>query len=125
MRRARRPLLEREDKPADRGEIVVGGGGKTALRRRPCRAPRANEWPRRRRGALNLRLGEFQRRLRSRFLRRLCRLFALRLAAAFALALLGLEPLRERGTFREIGVSLAGGSAARLFFARPDRKSVV
>ena len=52
--RARRPLLESEDEPADRRKVVVGGGGKPALRRRPCWAARRIELPRRcrRRAAL-------------------------------------------------------------------------
>ncbi len=44
--RARRSLLEREDQPADRGDVVIGGGGETALRRRAGRTPRADELPR-------------------------------------------------------------------------------
>ncbi len=69
--RARRPLLEREDQPADRGNVVIGGRGEAALRGRAGRAPRPHELRGRRgRGARARRLGEFQRRFR-RFARRL------------------------------------------------------
>ncbi len=68
--RARRPLLEGEDQPADRWNVVIGGGGKTALRRRARRATRADELAGRWRGALARRLGELRRRLRRRFLLR-------------------------------------------------------
>ena len=36
-RRPGRPLLEREDQPADRGNVVIGGGGEAALRGRARR----------------------------------------------------------------------------------------
>ena len=107
-RRARRPLLEREDQSADRGDIVIGGSGKTALRRRARRTPGANELRGRRGGAWRWRLGELQRRLRRLLGRRFggSSRFGSR---ALALALLGLEPFRQRGSLGKVEAPLRGG----------------
>ena len=80
-RRARGPLLEREDQPADRGNVVIGRRGEAALRGRAGGALGAHEltW-RRGRGARARRLGEFHRGFRrDRLLGRLRRLLAFRL----------------------------------------------
>ncbi len=106
--RARRPLLEREDQAADRGNVVIGGRGQAALRGRARGALGAHElaW----RGGSGLGLGVSANSKGGfggdRLLGLLRRLLAFRLDDPLALALLGLEPLGEGGSFREFEASL-------------------
>ena len=118
-RRARRSLLEGEDQPADRGDVVIGGGRETALRGWSRRTPRADELPRGRRGAWGWwRFGKLQGRLLGLLGRLRLGLLAFRLGA-LALALLGLEPLRQRGPLGKVEAPLSGWAIARLFVSLP------